>query len=523
MSGNPMDRMTSCLVLGVGLLTSLSGQAKTPSDPLESRKAFASLLKNPKSANPVFLRKQLRRVIDSPSSPVIDRWAAHAVIGVLAFKENNKKEAKSELTLAKVLFPKTGLRQDYWLNAAARMALESFDVSSTSEPMNVTWSLEKGQAILGLDQEKLVALFDEAKKCHSSQLTVWRNGVPLLEAHVGTTQKLIPLASVTKSISSVGLMILLDEGKIKSLDEPLTTFYPEWRKPGKEYVWKGKITLRHILNHTSGIETDYSDGKIPEQVSAVRYALESPVVSEPGTKFSYNNRAANLVSGIVRRLTGKRLQDYVRERVFRPLGITESSWLADPTGNGFVYGGLSLKANDLAKIGQLLLDHGVWQGKRLISANTIDAFTTIPSLKNPTLSHFWWLDVDLKYRINQAQIDQWQREDTHPKALDLLKKELGKVLTVGEIQNIASSGFPSYSAFEVWYGKSNWSFAERIAQLPPNAFDANGSLGQYLVVVPSSHLVAVRLIEFSRWKSNDDSFANFISEIQDLVDPNAKN
>ncbi|AIE83949.1 serine hydrolase domain-containing protein [Fimbriimonas ginsengisoli] len=464
----------------------------------------------------------LRAVAASKRSTVSERYAAHALLGIAALMDKKEAEAGREIGIAAKLFSSTGLPKDYWLQNAIAPYAEILRPSGGGK-FAVTIRSASALKAVGVDPEALKTLAADAEKSHSDSLVVWRDGKPLLEAHTGTAPRRMELASVTKSISSSAVMLLLDDHKIDSIDQPLSDFFPQWRNipaNAPETVRRrSHITLRHVLGHTSGIETEFSDGKIPMQPNAFRYALESPVVTEPGQVFNYNNRAANLVSGLVRRITGLTLQAFLKKRIFDPLAIDDYFWMQDRAGNGYVYGGLSLRANDLAKIGQLLLDGGVWQGRRLISRDRIEQFTIRSSqARVSSCALFWWIDESNHlYRLNEAQLAEWRKEGISEKVLASLQVLRGKWLNHTDFEDMLRPNFSDYRVFGEWYKKSDWTKADRIAAPDPDGFNGNGSLGQYLVVVPNSRLVVVRQISRFSHKSDADDFPGFAARVQSLV------
>ena len=110
----------------------------------------------------------------------------------------------------------------------------------------------------------------------------------------------------------------------------------------------------------------------PEEVYAspnlVRQALAADLAYPPGSHFFYDNKAVNLLAGIVEKASGRKLDEYVRDELFAPLGIARFAWMRDPSGNPHVLAGLQLDARDLARVGQLMLDQGLYDGKRLLAA-----------------------------------------------------------------------------------------------------------------------------------------------------------
>lgn len=218
--------------------------------------------------------------------------------------------------------------------------------------------------------------------------------------------------SVTKSITDLVVGIAIDRGWIKSIDQSVMSFFPEYadlRTPEKN-----RITLRDLLTMSSGLEwheidTPYTSDKNSEirmdtAPDPYRYALAQPVASPPGEIWNYNSGSTELLGAILRKATGKPLDQLARSLLFEPLGITDVEWYKYAHGNPSAAAGLRLRPRDLAKIGQLVLQHGAWNGKQLVSSAWIDASTT-PQI-NGLLIFFYgyqfWLGRSL---INKHELD----------------------------------------------------------------------------------------------------------------------
>ena len=105
-------------------------------------------------------------------------------------------------------------------------------------------------------------------------------------------------------------------------------------------------------------------------------ALGADLVCEPGSRTFYNNKAVDLLAPIVLAASGRRLDAYVRDEIFAPMGIREFEWAIDPVGHPQCMAGLVIRPEDLAKIGQMMLDGGTWQGRRIVSPDWIARSTS---------------------------------------------------------------------------------------------------------------------------------------------------
>ena len=206
-------------------------------------------------------------------------------------------------------------------------------------------------------------LFAEGAAQHSSSLSVFQNGQPVREKFFSARDHRIYLYSVTKTFTALGIGLAYDRGLIRSMDEPLSTWFPELANDPS----KSLLKLRHILQHTSGILTTQGSHDIYPQKDFAKFALESAIVSAPGEEFKYNNRAINLASAVVRKVTGQPMDALIARNLFEPLGIKDYKFRHDRAGNTWAMDGLELKASDLVKIGCLLADGGKWNGRQIVS------------------------------------------------------------------------------------------------------------------------------------------------------------
>jgi len=186
--------------------------------------------------------------------------------------------------------------------------------------------------------------------------------------------------STTKSVIGNLVAIALKEGLIKSLDQPVLDFFPE-RQFANTDERKKAITLRHLLDMTSGLDWDepLSSMRFPSVVEMerspdwVQFILDRPMSREPGAAFDYNSGGPHLLSAILSKVTGRSALDYAREKLFKPLGIEDVQWRADPQGVSTGGFGLYLLPRDMAKLGTLWLHDGIWDGQRLLPPGWIDA------------------------------------------------------------------------------------------------------------------------------------------------------
>ncbi|MBK6566638.1 MAG: serine hydrolase [Saprospiraceae bacterium] len=162
---------------------------------------------------------------------------------------------------------------------------------------------------------------------------------------------------------------------------------------------KKDVTIRHLLNHTSGMQNiPLTTTEIYPSPDFIKLALAAEIVNKPGTTFSYNNKAVNLLAGIVKIASKKRMDNYLAEKIFTPLGIEDFDWELDDEGNPHAMAGFQVLPKDFAKLGQLFIQKGKWEGKQLISEAWFSE-TGTPNPLEPTCGLLWWIDYEKKLSI----------------------------------------------------------------------------------------------------------------------------
>jgi len=215
------------------------------------------------------------------------------------------------------------------------------------------------------------------------------------------------LQSVTKSVTSAALGIAIDEGLLGGVDTRVMPFFEAYA-PYVTDARKESTTLEDFLTMRSGIEWNtqgaYGSGNhstdlLEASDEWVRFVLEQPTDTAPGTRFEYNDGVSVLLGKILREATGQRIDEWARERLFEPIGITDFYWKITPDGEADTEGGLYLSTEDLARIGYLFLRGGEWNGRQIVSRQWVEASTApvVPDVApdnnrpNPGYGYQWWI------------------------------------------------------------------------------------------------------------------------------------
>jgi CubicO group peptidase (beta-lactamase class C family) len=181
------------------------------------------------------------------------------------------------------------------------------------------------------------------------------------------------LFSISKSFTSMAIGLLVESGQL-SLDHQVISYFGEDELPDVVSDNLAAMRIRHLLTMTTGHSEDTIE-RVGRDRRMVRVFLGLEVEEEPGTLFVYNTGATYMLSAILQKITGETLMDYLRPRLFEPLGATEAIWELSREGITNGGWGLSLNTDSVARFGQLLLQRGEWDGKQLIPAEWIDAAT----------------------------------------------------------------------------------------------------------------------------------------------------
>jgi len=179
-----------------------------------------------------------------------------------------------------------------------------------------------------------------------------------------------PMYSLSKSFVSVGMGIARDEGLL-SFDDRVIDYFPEFTpKDANENLQK--LTIKHLLTMSCGrIEPALKLISKEGEPDPVEQFLHAQPEREPGTVFNYDSGCTYMLGAIVQKITGQKMQDYLIPRLFLPLGIEELTWSVCSKGRTLCGSGLFLRTKQILPYGQMLLDGGVYNGRRLVSEDFI--------------------------------------------------------------------------------------------------------------------------------------------------------
>jgi CubicO group peptidase (beta-lactamase class C family) len=374
-------------------------------------------------------------------------------------------------------------------------------------------------AELGIDPGALERLRARAQEADSDAVVIVKDGRLVADWDFGRERGPIEAMSATKSIVNLAIGRLVDQGKIASLDQPVRDFYREWDQGRKKL-----ITVRHLLDHTSGLQCQVTNGEIYASPDFVQFALAAELSDDPGSKFFYNNKAVNLLAGIVRRASGERMDVFIGKEIFGPLGITEFGWTLDKAGNPHGMAGLQIRAIDLAKIGQMMLDEGAWKGRQVVSREWVRRSVEPGQALDRTCGLLWWLDYagPMQFAVDDAVIKHFQARGMTARSAEKLEALKGKPMDPNALGTAIGTILSEDKVLRPRLREVHREPAplKTVVAGPIRGYSARGYLGQCLFVMPRHRLVAVRQRRSRDGANPEDpktQFADFTEMVAALV------
>ncbi len=241
--------------------------------------------------------------------------------------------------------------------------------------------------------------------------------------------------SVSKSFTSTAIGLAVSEGRL-NLTDKVVSFFPELT-PDTASALLRSMTIKDLITMSAGQSPDPTRLMLRQQ-EWVKFFLRLQVVDTPGTKFLYNSAATFMLSAILQKITGEKLIDYLKPRLFDPLEIYNIDWELNPEGINAGGWGLRLKTEDMAKFGQLYLQKGQWKGIQVLPAS--------------------WVEEATRFAISNSH-------DTAAYAK-------------------AASDWAQGYCYQFWRSRNN-------------AYRADGAFGQYIIVIPGHQAVVAITSETS--------------------------
>ncbi len=224
------------------------------------------------------------------------------------------------------------------------------------------------------------------------------------------------LRSVSKSIVSLLYGIALERGKVPPPSAPLLAQFPQYADLAADPK-RAALTIDHAMTMSLGMEwneqlpyTDEKNSEIQMELAKdrLRYVLDRPIVSEPGKRWVYSGGTSALIGALIAQGTGQKLDAFAKQALFDPLGIERFEWAAGSDAVLSAASGLRLTARDLARMGQLVLDKGMFDGKRIVPADWIASSTAplIPTGDGLQYGRQWFIG-ELPVPALNMQAPRW--------------------------------------------------------------------------------------------------------------------
>lgn len=360
----------------------------------------------------------------------------------------------------------------------------------------------------------LADLLAKSREAATSGLCIVMGEETLAEVRGDGAAELVSIQSITKSVVSLAVGKLIGDGKIATVDDPVEKYIPAFTG-GK----RGKVTIRHVLAHTTGIAAGDNFGLDVENSSDfLKHAIEAGFDAEPGEKFAYNNAAIQLARGVIEKASGLPMDEYVRRSILEPLGISRTEWGKDDSGGAMAHAALKMTARDLAKIGQLVLRRGEWRGARIIADSWFD--TATPAVSDDTAG-LWWNIVsdDASEAItDRGVIDRYEQAGLDRSIVERLRGMPDRA-RVGDYFDEYLSKFTRDEMAKIRDLRASIGARPFFRQRTiAGGFYSTGGGGQYLVINTKAGIVGARLIEPERVKDETTAFAAFLPGVLNLTE-----
>ena len=391
----------------------------------------------PPRSDPAHAARPPRRTTWTPSSPADLLWLA---------REANRAGRYDEAARhARAATRRPGVGPEVlcpaWMNVfyaahrtgdrdAAAAALRSFDESAARLPADDPVVIEMGElkaalglggavapravaappegdgfwqsadpAALGLDLGAIREHLALAKASGADAVLVAYRGKVVSEWYSPRYRTPTGTMSSVKSITGLLAGLLVADGKL-AVDDPVSRFVPGWSE-GR----RGRVTVRHLLTMSSGLSRTREPGQsVGFAADKSGFVVGLEPANEPGSRWDYSNEGVQLLSPILEKAAGVPLQDYARDRLFRPLGMDETRLRLDAKGHAWTYADAETTLRDFARLGELMRNKGRWRGRQVVPEAWVDA-STRPCPLNASYGYLWWLIDDPKGFAARGYLD----------------------------------------------------------------------------------------------------------------------
>jgi CubicO group peptidase (beta-lactamase class C family) len=315
------------------------------------------------------------------------------------------------------------------------------------------------------------------------------------------------LASVTKSVTALLIGIAIEKKYIKSENEPVLRYFPEYKIANDTL---NKVTIKDLLNMCSGFQCSWNQAEkeLNQMVKSkdwVKFMFNLPFGTMPGQQFSYCSGNFYLLAEILQRSTKLTCYDFANKYLFKPMDFGKSYWPKNDSGVNIGWGDLHVSIYDMAKIGCLLLKNGNWNGKQIVSKQWIEKIKPLYKIqKTESYGYGWWLDSENPDEI-QAVGRGGQRLFVF-RNTKMVIATYGGGFEAGDLDNIALESIKTYNETENHYDELQ--LQVKAARLPDTTSakifeDKFSSLWLNKTFQLNKNSLGLRSIRFEQRNKND--------------------
>ena len=236
----------------------------------------------------------------------------------------------------------------------------------------------------GVSSQGILDFLDAAAKSNHEfhSIMILRHGKVIAEGWWNPYRRDLKhtMYSVSKSFTATAVGFAVAEKRL-TVNDKVISFFPD-DLPANVSPNLAELRIKDLLSMSVGHQRDPT-GPVVVEKNWVEAFLQMPIPHQPGTKFVYNSAATFMLSAIVQKVTGQKIMDYLKPRLFDPLGIEGIDWEVNPQGINVGGWGLRLKTEDMARFGQLFLQKGMWQGKQILPAAWVEEASTMKIMQDP--------------------------------------------------------------------------------------------------------------------------------------------
>ena len=294
-------------------------------------------------------------------------------------------------------------------------------------------------------------IINNCVKYNTSQITIYKNDEQLLDIRNKTHPLRIETMSVTKSICALSVLFLIQDGLISNIDDKLSLYFNDWKNDNKQ-----NITIKEVLSMTAQLENkwNYDEFMFPDgdykKDKPPRNEIKRPNVNKIARKmsfsnhklvgdFEYNNICSQIIPSLVLEITGIQIDKYLEKRLFNPLNI-KIEWNKDDNGNPYGPNGISIKSDDLCKIGLMILNKGEYLGNKIIKSQLIDIYLENYVVNMESLKTSFEIQNIKEYvSIDGYGLSNWKMSSPKSENISMFMGYMGQCLIIDFDNKIVAS------------------------------------------------------------------------------------